>query len=235
MSHNELINAREGSLLVSRTREGNLFTNNATQNQANAGSGSTQGEEVYGNSPPYLGRASAVGFMEEVIETLKPAEALATKPLNRGTAAAEAPESSPSSWFAGNSRDQDSVVLGVDLVLPPRRTADSLLRSYWTGAHPLLPIIHKSSFSARYVGPHRPRLPIIALSHLFTSAVMREFGAAHHLHPKVMEMRARASLSWFSISCSTLYSRSAAGSFPYLARVSFRMTCILGNPFLIAP
>lgn len=129
-----------------------------------------------------------MGFMEEVIETLKPAEALATKTLSRGYIAVEAPESSPSSWFAGNSRgDQDSIVLGVDLVLPPRRTADSLLRSYWVGAHPLLPIIHKSAFLARYVYPHGRKMPTIALSHLFMFTVMRDFGVVLYLHQKTTE------------------------------------------------
>lgn len=177
-----------------------------------------------GNSPSYLGRASAVGFMDEVIETSKPAEALATKALGRGTVVAEAPESSPSSWFAGNSRgDQDSVFLGVDLVLPPRRTADCLLQSYWIGAHPLLPIIHKSAFLARYVYLHS-KLPIIALSHLFTFTVMREFGVALHLRQKTTERRARVTLNWSSTSCSTLYSRSGAGSSQYLDRDSFPVT-----------
>ncbi|KFY90545.1 hypothetical protein V498_05887 [Pseudogymnoascus sp. VKM F-4517 (FW-2822)] len=91
----------------------------------------TEHQSGTGNSPPYLGRASAA--------------------FGRGTVVPEVPESSPSSWFGDKSKgDQDSVVLGIDLVLPPRRTADILLRSYWIGAHPLLPIIHKSAFLTRY-------------------------------------------------------------------------------------
>jgi len=41
--------------------------------------------------------------------------------------------------------------MSQEFVIPPKKTADGLLRDYWIGAHPLQPFLHNGTFMERFV------------------------------------------------------------------------------------
>lgn len=104
------------------------------------------------DSPAFLGSSSAVGFMTEVYQTLKPSDEQRGSNEPRMLASIDGASQAPSSWFGNFETEGPSTrLVSPDFVIPPRQTADSVLNNYWLGAHPLQPFLYPPSFMKRYV------------------------------------------------------------------------------------
>lgn len=108
--------------------------------------GHAQRREQIQQSPGFLGTSSAVGFMDEVCRTLNSEKKDDSRHSMPHLSSVHQAHLSAPSWFGISGNDDSTSRIVVDYVLPPRRTADALLESYWQGAHPLLPMINKKHF-----------------------------------------------------------------------------------------
>jgi hypothetical protein len=104
------------------------------------------------NSPSFLGSASAVGFMKEVYGSFHTGV--------QGTSAASVgtPESpdpafpATSTWFHDHGAGQDDIALSMEeFLLPPQRSADAFLHTYFDVIHHEMPVFHKPTFLQRLV------------------------------------------------------------------------------------
>ncbi|KAI7849795.1 fungal-specific transcription factor domain-containing protein [Circinella umbellata] len=92
------------------------------------------------NRQGYFGSSSAMSFMREVREVIGKKTTLSPDE-NRSYG-------SPSRRLSQSQIRSYSVC--HDYVLPPRKVADSLVRSYWTFVHTLYPFLHKPGFMRTY-------------------------------------------------------------------------------------
>lgn len=124
---------------------------NSTHNQfetAVSTSKSENDEAQSNDSPAYLGSSSAVGFMAEVYQTFGSVDNTASKG-SEGSVSTPS-RLPPASWLAFSRSEPASLVsLASEFMIPPKSTADRLVESYWTGAHPLQPVISRRTFVRR--------------------------------------------------------------------------------------
>ena len=100
------------------------------------------------DSPAFLGSSSAFGFMTEVRRALHPTNA---HPGSNCHVSPGAFFRSKPSWLGSFELEGHYLNLSPPgFVSPPRHTADMLLNSYWSRAHPLVPFIHRPSFMKRF-------------------------------------------------------------------------------------
>jgi hypothetical protein len=106
-----------------------------------------QGQGVNDGSSVYLGRSSAAAFLNEVRGKFRKRR---QGDANNGQPQEDSPSSasrSPRTW--GRRMESDLADLMQQLVLPPRRVADSLLGYYWRYTWPFNPILHRATFQKR--------------------------------------------------------------------------------------
>lgn len=92
----------------------------------------------------FLGPSSAAAFMNLIRKNSRKrthSEVIAGTPSSTTSKISKAP----------SSKDKELIrALMEDMVLPPRRVADEYLSSYWAHVHPFYPILHQSTFMAKY-------------------------------------------------------------------------------------
>lgn len=125
---------------------GNYVGSPGADMQPGIAMGAAEGTPTESGRTVFLGRSSAAAFMKEVQETS------GSRRRSGGVGAEDATSSSASraSYFR-NKKDQDELnSLMENLILPPRRVADTHLAKYWELVHPLYPILHRPTFMNRY-------------------------------------------------------------------------------------
>ncbi|KAI8640257.1 fungal-specific transcription factor domain-containing protein [Parasitella parasitica] len=97
----------------------------------------------------YFGSSSAGRFMKQLHDAIDKKTASNGSNHSQGS-----PNSANSSFRSSFQRDPQQRRFSTDLlsniVLPPRKVADSLLESYWVYVHTLYPFLHKPSFMKTY-------------------------------------------------------------------------------------
>ncbi|CZR67077.1 uncharacterized protein PAC_16976 [Phialocephala subalpina] len=111
----------------------------------------SQNDNADDNTPSFLGTSSAVGFMKEVYGVFE-ADRQDASTVSRDTpGSVETLFPATSLWFNDRGAEDDDVQPSMqELLLPPRRTADELLHSYFNVVHPEMPVFYKPSFLQRY-------------------------------------------------------------------------------------
>jgi hypothetical protein len=104
------------------------------------------------NSSSFLGSASAVGFMKEVYGSFH-AGVQGTSATSFDTPKSSGPAfPATSTWFYDHGAGQDDIALSMEeFLLPPRRSADAFLHTYFDVIHHEIPVFHKPTFLQRLV------------------------------------------------------------------------------------
>lgn len=127
----------------------------ANMNKPSIGARSNPSPTASAHSPAVLGSSSAMGFMTEVFQSLHDRDGIPNNhhsPANEYLTSEEDPAQPSLAWSGPSiSSNQGFDFSAAQLVLPPRRVADTLLGYYWNGAYPLQPFICRRSFVSRFV------------------------------------------------------------------------------------
>lgn len=109
-----------------------------------------------GNRQGYFGSSSAMSFMRQVREVIDK-KTSSPDDHQEQQHRRHSRQYSLSSKSSRNTSSADhlpaparSYSICHDYVLPPRKVADSLTKSYWTYVHTLYPFLHKPSFMRTY-------------------------------------------------------------------------------------
>ncbi|KLU82126.1 hypothetical protein MAPG_01203 [Magnaporthiopsis poae ATCC 64411] len=121
--------------------------------------GATESASADSGRAVFLGRSSAAAFVREVRESSRrhrgmssigSEDAAGLSPSEGGTSASHGASAAPRERRR-TKRDREALELLMDeLILPPRRVADTHLSKYWESFHPLFPVVHKGSFMGWY-------------------------------------------------------------------------------------
>lgn len=108
-----------------------------------------------GNRQGYFGSSSAMSFMRQVREvidkkTSSPDDHQEQQHRRHSRQYSLSSKSSRNTSSADHPPPARSYSICHDYVLPPRKVADSLTKSYWTYVHTLYPFLHKPSFMRTY-------------------------------------------------------------------------------------
>lgn len=125
------------------------FTGSFERSDNNDGDGNRQG---------YFGSSSAMSFMRQVREVIDKKTTSSSddhheqqrRHSRQYSLSSKSSRNTSSADGAGNHAPARSYSICHDYVLPPRKVADSLIKSYWTYVHTLYPFLHKPSFMRTY-------------------------------------------------------------------------------------
>ncbi|KAL8381864.1 hypothetical protein RB595_005895 [Gaeumannomyces hyphopodioides] len=120
--------------------------------------GATESTPTESDRAVFLGRSSAAAFVREVRESSRRHGGMSS--IASGDATGASPSEGGTSVSYGAAaprerrrlkRDREALEALMDeLILPPRRVADTHLCKYWESIHPLFPVLHKGSFMGWY-------------------------------------------------------------------------------------